>query len=209
MRARDADGMPPLVDSQNRRAARRKVLASLLVLFSLSVLAGCGGPMSYVHPTADLSYIKTVAIVPLMDLSGQKGAEGKVMNVVAIELLRRGVDVVEFGEVSKVLKSEGYGREPGVISKSMAENAGKRLNIQGFIVGSVQEYGASTGRGAYPEVSVSLKLIDAKSYAILWEATHSVKGTTILDRLFGIGKKSTSDLCQEVVVDLLDTLFEG
>ncbi len=165
--------------------------------------------MSYIHPTADLSYVKTVAIVPLMDLSGQKGADGKVMNVVAIELLRRGVDVVEFGEVSKVLKSEGYGREPGVISKSMAENAGKRLNVQGFIVGSVQEYGASAGRSSDLEVSVSLKLIDAKSYAILWEASHSVKGTGILDRLFGIGRKSTSDLCQEAVVELLDTLFEG
>jgi hypothetical protein len=51
--------------------------------------------------------------------------------------------------------------------------------------------------------------VDAKSYAILWEATHTKKGTTTMDRLFGIGKKSTSDLAREVVQEMLDTLFGG
>ena len=133
------------------------------------------------------------------------------MNVVAAEVLRRGVfDVVEFGEVAKVLKEEGFKEEEGVISKSIAERAGKRLNAQAFIVGSVEEYGVSrTGGSAYPEVSLSLKLIDADSYKILWEATDSVKGGTVLDRLFGIGKKSSSDLCRELAEEMFDTLFGG
>ena len=133
------------------------------------------------------------------------------MNVVAADVLRRGVfDVVEFGEVAKVLREEGFREEEGVISKNIAERAGKRLNVQAFIVGAVEEYGVSrTGRSSYPEVSVSLKLIDAKSYKILWEATHSAKGGTVLDRLFGIGKKSTSELSRELVADVFDTLFGG
>ncbi|MBW2742411.1 MAG: DUF799 family lipoprotein, partial [Deltaproteobacteria bacterium] len=127
------------------------------------------------------------------------------------EVLRRGVfDVVEFGEVDKVLREEGVKETESVISKSVAERAGKRLNIQAFIVGTVEEYGmAQAGSSSYPEVAASLKLIDAKSYKILWEATYSVKGATILDQLFGIGKKSRSDLCRKLVGEMFDTLFGG
>ena len=184
---------------------------TVLLLAVLSLFYNCAGPMSYIHPTADLTYIKTVAIVPLKNLTKENEAEGKVMNVVAAEVLRRGVfDVVEFGEVDKVLREEGVKKKEGVISKSVAERAGKRLNVQAFIVGAVEEYGVlRAGSSSYPEVSVTLKLIDVKSYKILWEATHNVKGATILDRLFGIGKKSSSDLCRELIEEMFDTLFGG
>jgi hypothetical protein len=193
-------------------AERRVLLASLLpLLLCLFLPLSCAGPLSYIHPTADLTYIKTIAVVPLKNLTQERGAEGKAMNVIAAEVLRRGVfDVVEFGEVAKVLREEGFNEEEGVISKNIALRAGKRLNTQAFIVGSVEEYGVSrAGGSSYPEVSLSLKLVDAKSYKILWEATHSVKGTTLLDRLFGISKKSPSDLCKEVVAEMFDTLFGG
>jgi hypothetical protein len=182
---------------------------TMLLFAVLPIFYNCGGPMSYIHPTADLTYIKTVAIVPLKNLSQERDAEGKVMNVVAAEVLRRGVfDVVEFGEVDKVLREEGIRETESVISKNVAERAGKRLNVQAFIVGTVEEYGMShAGSSSYPEVAASLKLIDAKSYKILWEATHSVRGATILDQLFGIGKKSRSDLCRKLVEEMFDTLF--
>ena len=181
---------------------------TILLLAVLPIFYNCGGPMSYIHPTADLTYIKTVAIVPLKNLTQERGAEGKLRNVVLAEVLRRGVfDVVEFGEVDKVLREEGVKETESVISKSVAERAGKRLNIQAF-VGTVEEYGIlQAGSSFYPEVAASLKLIDAKSYKILWEATYSVKGATILDQLFGIGKKSRSDLCRKLVGEMFDTLF--
>jgi len=182
---------------------------TILLLAVLPIFYNCGGPMSYFHPTADLTYIKTIAVVPLKNLTQEKGAEGKVRNVVVAEVLRRGIfDVVEFGEVDKVLREEGIEETKSVISKSIAERSGKRLNIQAFIVGAVEEYGISkSGSSSYPEVAASLKLIDANSYKILWEATHSVKGATILDQLFGIGKKSRSDLCRKLVEEMFDTLF--
>ena len=186
----------------------RNFKCTLSLFVCLLFLAGCAAPVSYIHPTADLTYVKTVAIVPFENLTQEKGAEGKVMNAVAVEVLRRGVfDVVEFGEVAKVLREEGY-KGDGLITKRSAEGGAKRLGVQAFIVGSVEEYGASrTGGASYPEVSVSLRLLDAKSYKILWEATHSVKGTTVLDRLFGVSKKSTSDLAKELVAEMFDTLF--
>lgn len=183
---------------------------ALTCMLIIILLPACGGPGSYVHPQADLTYIKSVAVVPFRNLTQEKGAEEKVMNVVATEILRRGVfDVVEFGEVAKVLREEGF-KDPGSVSKRVAEKAAERLNVQAFVLGSVDEYGASqTGGDLYPEVSVSLKLLDAKSYTILWESSHSVKGATVLDRLFGIGKKSRSDLARELIEEMFDTLFGG
>ena len=182
------------------------LLSFLLILF----IAACSIPVSYVRPTADFAHIKRVALIPFENLTQQRGVDRKVMNVVAAEVLRRGVfDVVEFGEVDKVLQEDGV-RSPGSIGKRGAERAAASLNVQAFILGSVEEYGLSRASGStYPEVSLSLKLLDATSYHILWEATHSKKGATVLDRLFGIGRKSTSDVARELVEEILDTLFEN
>ncbi len=164
--------------------------------------------MSYIHPSADFSYIKRVAIVPLVNLTKDKFAGGKVMTVVATEILRRGAfDVVEFGEVAKVLREEGL-KGDNLVSKHIAKRAGKRLNIEALIMGSVIEYGASrVGRSSFTEVGISLKLVDVNSHSILWEATHHVKGTNILYQLFGIKEKSPEDLCRETVKEIFDTLF--
>jgi TolB-like protein len=200
----------PMPRTRLRPTAVPALLARCLLTACLlaGCLVACGGPMHYVHPTADLSYITRVAVAPLQNLTEEKHSAEKVMNVVATELLRRGLEVVEFGEVDKVLRGEGFGRDGGAISKTVAANAGKRLGVQAFITGAVHEYGFGQGKGNdYPEVTVSLKLIDASSCAILWEANHSVKGTTVLDRLLGIDKQSPSDLCRQVVVEMLDTLF--
>jgi hypothetical protein len=164
--------------------------------------------MTYINPSVDFSYIKRVAIAPIINLTNDKFAGEKVMNVVATEILRRGVfDVVEFGEVSKVLREEGM-KPDNLVSKQLAARAGKRLNIEAILIGSVMQYGVSNiGGSSFPEVSISLKLVDVNSYIILWEATHNIKGANILDQLFGIRKDSIEDLCKDVVDEMIDTLF--
>ena len=160
------------------------------------------------HPSADFTYIKRVAIAPITNLTNDKFAGDRVMNMVGTEILRRGVfDVVEFGEVAKVLREEGL-KEGTLVSKNIAARAGNRLNIEAMIIGSVMEYGVSRICGSpLPEVSINLRLIDVKTYTILWEGTHSVKGTNILDQLFGICRESPEDLCREAVEEIFDTLF--
>jgi len=179
----------------------------LILLFFLFSL-GCKGPMTYINPSVDFSYIKRVAVAPIINLTNDKFAGEKVRNVVATEILRRGgFDVVEFGEVSKVLREEGL-KQGNLIGKQLAARSGKRLNIEAMIIGSVMQYGVSNiGGSSFPEVSISLKLVDVNSYTILWEATHNIKGANILDQLFGIRKDSLEDLCKDVVEEMIDTLF--
>ncbi|MBU2520695.1 MAG: CsgG/HfaB family protein [Proteobacteria bacterium] len=176
----------------------------LFIFFSL----GCKGPMTYLNPSVDFSYIKRVAVAPIINLTNDKFAGEKVMNVVATEILRRGIfDIVEFGEVSKVLREEGM-KPDNLVDKQLAARAGKRLNIEAVVIGSVMQYGVSNiGGSSFPEVSISLKLVDVNSYTILWEATHNIKGANILDQLFGIRKDSLEDLCKDVVEEMIDTLF--
>lgn len=179
----------------------------LIVLFFLFSL-GCKGPMTYINPSVDFSYIRRVAVAPIINLTKNKFAGEKVMNVVATEILRRGVfDVVEFGEVAKVLREEGL-KQDNLVGKQLAARSGKRLNIEAIVIGSVMQYGVSNiPGGSFPEVSISLKLVDVNSYAILWEATHNIKGANILDQLFGMRRDSLEDLCKEVVEEMIDTLF--
>ncbi len=164
--------------------------------------------MTYINPSVDFSYIRRVAVAPIINLTNDKFAGEKVMNVVATEILRQGVfDIVEFGEVSKVLREEGM-KQDNLIGKQLAERAGKRLNIEAILIGSVMQYGVSNIAGSsFSEVSISLKLVDVNSYSILWEATYNMKGANILDQLFGIRKDSIEDLCKDVVEEMIDTLF--
>lgn len=188
---------------------RKCLYVTAAVLVAALFLYGCQSPMKYIHPTVDLSYITTVGIVPFKNLTQDEHAGSKVEEVVTTDLLRRGLEVIEIGEVRRVLKTEGYGAEPGEVSKSTAENAGKRLGVQAFVLGTVHEYGTPGSGQTYNEVALTLKLLDVETYTILWEATYSKKGTNVMDRLFGLDKKSTSDLAREVVRDMLDTLFGG
>ena len=201
------DTMKYFTTEINRGTILRYLSFFLILLFFLFSL-GCKGPMTYINPSVDFSYIKRVAIAPIINLTNDKFAGEKVMNVVATEILRRGVfDVVEFGEVSKVLREEGM-KPDNLVSKQLAARAGKRLNIEAILIGSVMQYGVSNiGGSSFPEVSISLKLVDVNSYTILWEATHNIKGASILDQLFGIRKDSIEDLCKDVVEEMIDTLF--
>ncbi|MDL1967395.1 MAG: penicillin-binding protein activator LpoB [Deltaproteobacteria bacterium] len=201
------DTMKYFTTEINRGTSFRYLSFFLTLLFFLFSL-GCKGPISYVNFSTDFRYIKRVAIAPIINLTNDKFAGGKVMNVVATELLRRGVfDVVEFGEVVKVLREEGL-KQDNLIGKQLAARAGKRLNVEAILIGSVMQYGISNIAGSsFPEVSISLKLVDVNSYTILWEAAHNIKGANILDQLFGIRKDSIEDLCKDVVEEMIDTLF--
>ena len=197
------------ITTQNNRGTNLRYFGSFFLILFILFSLGCKGPMTYINPSIDFSYIKRVAIAPIINLTNDKYAGEKVMNVVATEILRRGgFDVVEFGEVAKVLREEGL-KQDNLVGKQLAARSGKRLNIEAMIIGSVMQYGVSNiGTSSFPEVSISLKLVDVNSYTILWEATHNIKGANILDQLLGIRKDSIEELCKELVEEMIDTLFD-
>ncbi|MDY6842981.1 MAG: CsgG/HfaB family protein [Thermodesulfobacteriota bacterium] len=160
------------------------------------------------NPKADFTFIKKVAILPFVNLTNDKFAGDKVRDIVTTEVLSRGFfDVVEWGEVSRVLGEESKGLSTE-IDKETAKRIGKRLQIQAIILGTVEEYGTSRGGGrSSPEVAISIRMIDINSSKILWQASYDKKGGGVISRLFGVGEKSISEVARKLVKEVLDTLF--
>ena len=189
-----------------------KIRPCAVTLFLIAVLLmGCGGgPRSYLHPKADFTFIKKVAVLPLENFSSDKFAGDKIRDIVITEVLSRGFfDVVEWGEVSRVLREEGKGATTS-LNKETVKRVGTRLGIQALILGSVEEYGAPQGRGRDdPMVAITMRMIDTRTSKILWQASYDAEGGGTLNQLFGVKGKSISEVARKLVKEMMGTLFGG
>lgn len=186
-----------------------KILVALLLGPAGLSLSGChGGPPAYLHPTADLSFIKKVAVMPFNNLTGDQWAGHKVREVLIAELLLTGVfDVVEPGEVNRVLVKEKI-ENVSSLTADQIKRIGRGLGTQALILGTVEEYGESrSGTLSAPLVTIALRMVDVQSGAIIWSVHHSKGGVGLMMRLFGIGSGTISEVTIGVVREAIDTMF--
>jgi TolB-like protein len=182
-----------------------------LLLFALSFLlifmCGCGGPKHYIRPAVDISNIKRVAVLPLETFTADEYAGEKIRRAVITELLSRGIDVIEPGEVTRVLM-ELKVRSLGSIKITDIQNIGKTLSVEAVMRGSVEAFGISRGISvSYPEVSIHLMLIEASSGNIIWSIWHTGGGASFWSRHFGAEGITLSEAARKVVKEAIDTLF--
>lgn len=184
-------------------------LKVLLLLLTLSLFLNCMSPGLYIQSNADFTFIKRIAVLPFGNLTNDKFAGEKIRDIVTTEVLSRGFfDVIEQGEVNKVLREEAKG-DATAIGQDAVKTIGKRLGVQAFILGSVEEYEGSSGGGrSFPQVAISMRMIDVKSNKILWQVSYNKEGGGAISRLFGIGSKSISEISRELVKEMMDTLFK-
>ncbi len=183
------------------------------------VVSGCGvkagkGPKQFVKETANFQFIKKIAILPFNNMSDDKYAGEKIKNAVLMEVLERGLfEVAEEGEVNKVIaevfREMGFA-EGDLVSLDIetVQRIAERLETQALFIGTVESYGLDRTSGT-PQamVSLSLRLVDAKSGVTLWRAFHSEKGSSLWRRILGVEQKDELVLTQEIARKLLDTLF--
>ncbi len=106
------------------------------------------------------------------------------------EMLASGLfEVVEKGQVDSVLLAEAI--DPGTpLDASLLRRLGQRLKVQAFLMGSIDSYGESRiGNSAYPDLTMSLRLVDSESGLVLWQASGRGTGYSLWGRLFGVGYK--------------------
>lgn len=201
----------------------------LLVLAASLLIAGCGKPHVYIHPSPGLDRISKMAIMPFDNLTKDDKAAEKVRNGFVIELLRTGsFSVIDTGETDRLLKVAGlsYGAQ-GVVTGTAARGAGTTaegmavaliplskkigdaLGVEAVIVGSVEAYSVErVGDQVSPEVSISARLIDAGTGIIIWGGTHTRRGGSGFP-IVGWGKiNSLGVLSQKVIQELVDSLAE-
>ncbi len=195
------------------RAANLKLIL-LSVFFAL--LAGCatlkGVPDSYFHPQADLAAIKKVAILPFENLTNDRFAGEKAANCFLVQVLEVGVfQVVEPGEVERVLNELLPGRrreETGKFDVGTIKKLGEELNVQAVILGAVNQYElAKSKAGSYPQVGLTVRLVDVETGTIIWMVSHSLKGgprfpIVSTGEIFTL-PKLTKKLCRQIVESIV------
>jgi TolB-like protein len=172
-------------------------------------LAGCGTqPAIYVHPNYDFSAVKKVAVLPLENLSQDQNAGEKVRKIVVTEVLATGVvDVIEPGQVNRVLAAQNI-QSIAAMSPEELKQVGKALGAQLLLIGSVEAYDrVSLGAIQAPEVTLTLRGVDAESGTVVWSASHTQGGATLAARLFGLTGDSLSEVARKTVHDAVGTLF--
>jgi curli biogenesis system outer membrane secretion channel CsgG len=180
------------------------------LLVAVLWLAGCAetAPTTYVHPNYDFSRVKKVAVLPLENLTVDQTAGEKVRKIVITELLATGiVDVVEPGQVNRVLANQNIQNVTAMLPEEFKRLAAA-LGVQMLIVGSVESFDrVQVGGVQAPEVTLTLRGIDADSGTIVWAASHTQGGATVAARLFGLTGDSLSEVARKAAHEAVATLF--
>ena len=184
-------------------------ICSTLLAFCLLIAGGCATNTStqYVRQNIDYKNIKRMAVLPFESLTNDEYAGEKIRKSVITELLSRGVDVVEPGEVTRVLIEQKIKSLSSVRTTDL-QNLAKTLGVEALMMGSVEAYGISRGISvSYPEVTINLRLVEASSGNIIWSVCQTSGGASFWTRHFGAEGISLSEAAKKVVKEAIDTLF--
>jgi hypothetical protein len=157
----------------------------------------------------DFGAIRTVAVMPFVNLSRDNLASDRVRDVFSNMLLATGaVYVLPSGEVTRGILRVGLG-VPGAPSVEEILKLGTALKADGLIVGVVKEYGeVRSGAATGNVVSVSLQLYETATGKVVWAGATTRGGITMADRLFGGGGAPLNDATEAAVDDLLNSMFK-
>ncbi len=198
----------------NRRNMDNRLTAGailLLLLFFLATLAGCATTTDvdvYHEQAMDFPAIRTVAVLPLVNLTTDKQAAERVRDVLANALLAtEAFYVLPSGEVSRGIARTGMLNKADPSSEEVVRFAGL-IGADAVITGVLREYGPiRSGPLTANTISLSLKMIEAETGRIVWSASSTKGGLNTWIRLFGGGGKPMNKVTMEAVEELLDSLF--
>jgi hypothetical protein len=176
-------------------------MLTLLLCAAVLVSAGCSrsATKQYIRPGIDSSSIRTVAVLPFQNLTQENHAGEKIRSKVGIELLSRGIDVVEPGEISFAMKELKI-RSVSSLRSEHIVNLGEMLGADKIITGSLESFGISPGVNvSYPEVSVHLVMHETATGRIVWSMWHTSGGASFMTRHFGAEGMTLDDLSEEVI----------
>jgi hypothetical protein len=178
------------------------------VLLALGL--GCSSPpRRYQNPEMDFGAIRTVAVMPLTNLSRDNLAGDRVRDVFSTMLLATGaVYVVPQGEVARALGKVGVALPP-TPSVEEVVRLGAAMKADAVFVGTVKEYGeVRSGTANANVVSMSMQLFETGTGKVVWSGESTRGGISFGDRLLGGGGHPLNDVTEQAVNDLLSQLFK-
>ena len=166
----------------------RKSIVLFIAIVTLLGSGGCGKSIhrTYVRENVDMGFVDRIAVLPLENNSNEKFISERVRNAIATQLLSRKLfDVVDKGLVDNALQEEAL--EAGKpVDLNTLKRLGQRLNVQAFIVGSVDDAETSRkGSYSYPVMSLTLRMIETNAGAVLWQSNSYRSADSFWGRFFG------------------------
>ena len=166
------------------------------------LVTGCASDTkirSFLRADASLAHIETVAVLPFEGA----GDAPRIREFTMTQVLATGLfDVVDKGRVDSFLAQEGIAQ--GVpLDAATLRRLGQIVGAQAIMLGSADVLTDSRGNAQFMEMTVTLRLIDAETSTLLWQASGMGTDYSVGDRMFGMAPKDNF----EVTMDLLNRLL--
>lgn len=161
-----------------------------IIFLSFSLLCGCGGKFDsreYMREKVDLAAISRVAVMPFQNFTGDSFVAERTRDIATTQFLASGIaDVVDRGLVDSVMAEEVI--DPRLpIDQINMKRLGQRLNVQAFLLGSVDLAGERRSSSVgYPVLGVTLRLVDSQAGLVIWQSSGRWTSETVLGRILGI-----------------------
>jgi hypothetical protein len=179
-----------------------KNLIVIILAGILFYLTGCstGSPTKYfIRENANLPLIRTVAVMPFEG----GGRAPRIREQAMTQILATDTfDVVDKGLIDSVLLREAIAPASPLDAFTIRRLC-ESLKVDAVLLGSVEEITESRGNASFPEITLTLRILDCESGLLLWQASGRGSGYSLSDRLFGMAPKDTF----QVTMELFDELF--
>jgi hypothetical protein len=177
---------------------------------SLAMTSGCASHKSYQNRNMDFGSIKTVAVMPFVNLTRDTLAGERVRDVFSNMLLAsEAVYVVPTGEMTRAINRLAISN-PGSPNSEEVVKLGGMLKAEALITGVVKEYGEVRGGTSTANVvSISAQMFETATGKVVWSGTSTKGGITWGSRLLGTaGGDPVNDVTEQATDDLLKQLFK-
>jgi len=188
--------------------SNKRMILLMLMMFTLAI-QGCAAPRDmFMDPNMDFGAIRTVAILPISNLTKDQQASDRVRDVLANAILAGGdIYVLPIGEVSRGIINAGI-MNPLTPSIEEILKLGKQIKADGIITGTLKEYGeVRSGTAVSDVISLSLQLQETQTGKVVWYASSTKGGISIIDRMFGGGGAPLNEITEKAVNDLVIKLY--
>lgn len=193
-----------------QKRTRPGLFGAIVAGLAMMLLGACASQGDlFRDSTMDFGSIKTVAIMPFVNLTKDQLAAERVRDVFSTSLMASGsLYSIPTGEIARAVGSIGLANA-AVPSVDDSVKLAKALKADAIITGVVREYGdVRAGSASADVISVSLQMSEGQTGRVVWSASSTQGGIGIMEKLFGGGGKPLNDVTEKAVNDLISKMFE-
>ena len=190
----------------------KNFLCTLLLVGVSFGLTGCGLPFmgkskAFVRENVDFGFVQKIAVLPVENNSKDEFAPELVRDITITRILAMKLfDVTDKGLVDSFLREEAI--DPGKpLDATTIKRLGQKLNVQSLLLTTL-DISADSRKGtmSYPEMSVTLRLLEVETGLVIWQAGGHQSGDSVWRRLFGLAGRDKYQVTVSLVEDILHTI---